>query len=212
MIALQWALDRRGLTPSEKLVLVTLVHSWQRNFGSTKITIGLICRQTGMHRASVFRALNTLEERHLITRHHDRRHGRQSPTEYVLRLEHAELELATSPEPNPQPALPLPRKPTEKQLIFITSLAAEKGLSVSMPDTWQQAMDLTDWLKAQPRRDKENPGPGAAADTLRVRIRIQIQIDERPPQFVKVAGGAGSRRKVGLTSPPPLKKKKGGYP
>ena len=157
---LQWALDRRGLTPSEKLVLVTLVHSWQRNFGSTKITIGLICRQTGMHRASVFRALNTLEERHLITRHHDRRHGRQSPTEYVLRLEHAELELATSPEPNPQPALPLPRKPTEKQLIFITSLAAEKGLSVSMPDTWQQAMDLTDWLKAQPRRDKENPGRG----------------------------------------------------
>lgn len=65
--AMTWAIEMRGLTPSENHVLLLLANRHNNDTGLCYPSVSRISEESGMHRATVMRAINALEKRGLLT-------------------------------------------------------------------------------------------------------------------------------------------------
>lgn len=65
--AMTWAIEMRGLTPSENLVLLLLANRHNNDTGLCYPSVSRIAEESGMHRATVMRAINALEKKGLLT-------------------------------------------------------------------------------------------------------------------------------------------------
>lgn len=64
--AMTWAIELRGLTPSENLVLFLLANRHNNDTGLCYPSVSRIAEESGMHRATVMRAINALEKKGLL--------------------------------------------------------------------------------------------------------------------------------------------------
>lgn len=67
MEAMTWAIEVRGIKSPQKLVLLLLANRHNNDTGMCYPSIPRICRESGMHRATVIRAINALEKAGLLT-------------------------------------------------------------------------------------------------------------------------------------------------
>lgn len=67
MEAMTWAIEVRGIKSPQKLVLLLLANRHNNDTDMCYPSIPRICRESGMHRATVIRAINALEKAGLLT-------------------------------------------------------------------------------------------------------------------------------------------------
>jgi DNA-binding MarR family transcriptional regulator len=67
MEAMTWAIEVRGIKSPQKLVLLLLANRHNNDTGMCYPSIPRICAESGMHRATVIRAINALDKAGLLT-------------------------------------------------------------------------------------------------------------------------------------------------
>ena len=65
--AMTWAIGIEGIKPPQKLVLLLLANRHNKDTGMCYPSIQRICVESGMHRATVIRAVNALEKMGLLS-------------------------------------------------------------------------------------------------------------------------------------------------
>ena len=65
--AMTWAIEVEGIKSPQKLVLLLLANRHNKDTGMCYPSIPRICAESGMHRATVIRAINALEKAGLLT-------------------------------------------------------------------------------------------------------------------------------------------------
>jgi len=65
--AMTWAIELEGLTPTENHVLLLLANRHNKDSGLCYPSIPRLCNESGMHRATVIRAIKRLENRGVLT-------------------------------------------------------------------------------------------------------------------------------------------------
>ena len=64
--AMTWAIEMKGLTPTENHVLLLLANRHNKDTGLCYPSVSRIAEESGMHRATVMRAINALEKKGLL--------------------------------------------------------------------------------------------------------------------------------------------------